>query len=107
MARRFGGDAAAIRDAAVRRVGSVLGLRPKKLSKLSTLERRAFESFALVLAEIPDLSRWTRTERRGVVEIVRAKAGGSESRYLRLLQRHARLRSALIALGSRARASRA
>jgi len=103
MARRFGGSAAAIRAAAARRVAKALGLRP---ARLAPLERRAFESFALVLDEIRDLASWTRPERRGIREIVRAKAGGVERRYLRLLQRHARLRAALLALGSRRSALR-
>ncbi|HEY7112560.1 MAG TPA: hypothetical protein VIA45_06465 [Thermoanaerobaculia bacterium] len=97
MARGFGGSAGAIRAAAARRVAKALDVRP---AALSPLERRAFESFALVLDEVPDLPRWTRSERRAVVEILRKKAGGAESRYLRLLQRHPRLRAALIALGS-------
>ncbi len=97
MARRFGGSAEAIRTAAARRAANALGLRP---ARLAPPERRAFDSFALVLDEIPDLARWTPAERRGILEIVRAKAGGPERRYLRLLQGHARLRAALIALGS-------
>ena len=97
VARRFGGSADAIRAAAVRRVAKALGLRP---ARLAPIERRAFESFALVLDEIRDLARWTRAERRAVLEILRAKAGAGERRYLRLLQGHARLRAALIALGS-------
>ena len=103
MARRFGGSAEAIRSAAAGRVAKALGLRPVRLAPL---ERRAFDSFALVLDEIGDLARWTRAERGGILEIVRAKAGAPERRYLRLLQRHARLRAALLALGSRRSAPR-
>ncbi len=39
-------------------------------------------------------------ERLAVEAILRAKQGPAESRYLRLMQRHPRLRAALIALGS-------
>jgi hypothetical protein len=60
----------------------------------------AFENLALVLDAIPDLPRWTRAERAAVVEIIRAKDGNEEIRYLRLLQGHERLRKALIRLGS-------
>ena len=65
------------------------------------LERRAFSELALVLDLIPDLGRWSRPEKRAVAEIVSAKAGASESGYLRRLQRHARLRRELIRLGTR------
>ena len=39
-------------------------------------------------------------ERADVVEVIRAKAGRDETRYLKLSRRHARLRAALIRLGS-------
>ena len=70
------------------------------MGRLPALERRAFSDFALVLDLVPGMSRWSREERRGVVEVVRAKTGRTERRYLALLQRHRRLREALIRLGS-------
>ena len=97
MAREFGGDAAKLRQACERRVGRLLNLDP---AGLPALERRAFGEFALVLDLLPDLPRWSRDERDAVSEIVRAKARGTERRYLALLQRHGRLRSALLHLGS-------
>ncbi|HKC62114.1 MAG TPA: hypothetical protein VKB86_00685, partial [Pyrinomonadaceae bacterium] len=63
-------------------------------------ERGAFEDLALVLALIPDLSRWTKDEKLGVVRIIRAKASADEARYVRRLQRHSRLRDEVIKLGS-------
>jgi hypothetical protein len=97
MRSDFGGSAERIRAASQRRVAAALGLRP---SALPTLEQRALAELALVLDSIPDLARWSPSERRGVAAIVRAKAGRSERRYLRLAQRHARLRRALIRLGT-------
>jgi hypothetical protein len=49
---------------------------------------------------IPDLGRWPADERASVEAIVRAKQGPDEARYLRLMQQHARLRAAVIKLGS-------
>jgi len=64
-------------------------------------ESRPEESaLAQVLKLIPDFERWTRREKLAVAEIVAAKHGPDEARYLRLMQRHARLRSAFLALGS-------
>jgi hypothetical protein len=97
MRVEFGGSAERMRAASERRVASALRVRP---SALSTRERRAFADSALVLDLIPDLARWSRGEREGVAAIVRAKAGRTERRYLRLAQRHARLRRALIRLGT-------
>jgi len=62
-------------------------------------ERRAFERMAPVLALIPDLSDWPPSERRHLVEIIRAKAGPREADYLRLMRAHARLRDCLVRAG--------
>ncbi|MDT5122006.1 MAG: hypothetical protein QOC96_1488 [Acidobacteriota bacterium] len=97
MASRFDGDAVKIRRASVESVTRALGVRTKDWSEN---EGRALEDLALVLALIPDLARWTKDEKRDIVRIVCAKAGTAESRYLRLLQRHSRLRDAIIKLGS-------
>lgn len=55
---------------------------------------------ALVLSLIPDLNRWSAEEKRHLARIVHAKKGAEEVRYLRLMQKHERLRKALITLGS-------
>ncbi len=55
---------------------------------------------AQVLSLIPDLGRWTAEETAAAARIVRAKQSASEARYLRLMQRHPRLRAAFLALGS-------
>jgi hypothetical protein len=97
MERKFGGSADRIRRACEKRVAAKLGFAP---SRLSPAERRAFSAFALVLDLVPDLAGWTREEKRGVVEVLRARAGRSQRRYLRQMQRHPKLREALIRLGS-------
>jgi hypothetical protein len=102
MAREFGGDADKIRASSVAEVLRALGARGERFDED---ERRALSNLALPLALIPDLSRWTQAEKRALVRIIRAKAGREELRYLRLLRRHARLRRAIIALGTSSRAS--
>lgn len=97
MAKSFDGDALKIRRASVEEVSRALSVRTKDWKGA---ERSAFEDLALVLALIPDLSHWTKDEKRDVVRVVRAKAGADEARYIRLLQRHARLRDEIIKLGS-------
>jgi hypothetical protein len=63
-------------------------------------KRPALSDFEKVLSLIPDLDTWTGRERTDLNAIVRAKASPDESRYLRLMQRHRRLREALLRLGS-------
>ncbi|MEP6471172.1 MAG: hypothetical protein ABJC28_04085 [Acidobacteriota bacterium] len=93
MRARYRGDA----DEARRRAAS----RVARLLEIRIPAGPGFESLALVLDAVPDLPLWTRAERAAVVPIVRAKEGAEEIRYLRLLQAHAKLRKALIRLGSR------
>jgi len=97
MARDFAGDAARIRRAAARRVARRLDARPETWLERG---RRAFENLALVLDLIPDLPSWSGAEKRGLLAVVRAKASRDEVRYLRLMQRHGRLRDALLSLGT-------
>lgn len=97
MASRFGGDALKIRRASEEWVARALGVQTIAWKEH---ERRAFADLALVLALIPGLARWTEDEKREVVRIVRAKAGTDEARYVRLLQRHTKLRDEVIKIGS-------
>jgi hypothetical protein len=96
MSKDFGGDALKIRTASAARLKSVLGKRSPKAGEPGY---RAFEDLALFLALIPDLSEWTDTDNEKLAMIIRAKTGGDESRYAKLLQRHKKLRAAIIKLG--------
>ena len=97
MAERFEGDAAKIRKRSTMMVARALGVSTDAWKEA---ERWAFENLALVLALIPDLARWTDNEKQAIARITRAKGGADESRYVRLLQKHRRLRDAIIKLGS-------
>ena len=54
----------------------------------------------MVLALIPDLAHWTPDEKQRLIKLIRAKSAGDEMSYLRQTQRHARLRSEILCLGS-------
>ncbi|MGE5413471.1 MAG: hypothetical protein ACM3NW_04795, partial [Syntrophomonadaceae bacterium] len=98
MREHSGGDARRHRERAIRRVGRALGT---SASRIAPRDAKAFEEFALVLDLVPDLARWSREEKEGVLEVVRAKTARSERTYLARLSAHRRLRRALIGLGSR------
>jgi len=100
MARTFGGDSQRLRRASVDEVSRRLEM---DLSRWRAAERQALENWALVLALIPDLRRWSRQEKQDVARIIRAQAGASEMHYLGLTQRHPRLREELLRLGSKRR----
>lgn len=97
MAKDFSGDAAAIRKSSWETVARALGLR---MTVGKEPETRAFGDLSLVFALISELGSWSAVDKKNVVRIMRAKAGADESEYLRLLQRHQRLRREMITLGS-------
>jgi len=98
MARQFEGDKRRIRDASVASVSRALGVQP---AHWNPLEQHALENWGPVLALIPGLARWSPPEKQDLVKILRAKNSRSEMTYLRLTQKHLRLRRELLRLGSR------
>ncbi len=97
MARDFGGDAGLMREHSRRALEQVLGV---SISSWTLPEKTAFENFAFILYDFPGLRAWTREEKGDLVQIIRSKAKQDEMLYLRLMQRHARLRNGLLTLGS-------
>jgi hypothetical protein len=97
MAREFNGRASEIRHASVEEVTRALQL---KASNWNPLERRCLENWSLVLALIPDLADWSAKEKQALAKIIQSQSAANEMRYLRLTQRHSRLREALLRLGS-------
>ena len=93
------GDSPRIRKKSVAEVCRALGVNPLRWS---AAERKAFENWSLVLALIPNLGRWSAREKQDMVRIIRAQAGSNEMRYLRLTQKHPRLREEILRLGSKA-----
>ncbi len=98
MENRFDGDSEKMRRACVTAVARDLGV---DIQKWKAAEQTSFANLALVLSLIPGLSRWSESEKSAVVDIVRAKAGREEAKYLRLLQKHHKLRDEIVRLGSR------
>ena len=97
MARDFESDPKAIREASVALVTRTLAI---KTAGWIDAEQAALANLALPIAMIPDLNRWDDSQRQLAVQVIRAKAGKNEARYLKLMQKHAALRRALIRLGS-------
>lgn len=97
MAGEFSGDASKIREASTATVVDSLGVSEGVFTEL---ERIALGNLALVLAMIPDLDQWTADEKRDVVRVIRAKVSSNEARFSRLMQRHQKLRNAILGLGS-------
>ena len=86
-ARRHGGDPARMAAWAAGRVGGALGAAPDC-------------PLTLVASLIPGLARWPAADKTALLAVLKAKQSRDESRYLRLMQRHARFRAACLRLGS-------
>lgn len=86
-----------LRTSSAARVERLLRVHPTGWSEV---RRRASADLTLVLDLLPGLPRWTPAERSLLGKIVEAKSAPSESRYVRLLQKHDRLRAEILRLGS-------
>jgi hypothetical protein len=97
MAQRYQGAAVKIRDDSVNLICRTLSIRKDDFREAAMA---ALTDFSVGLALIPDLEDWSKHDKHQLVGIIRAKAGAEEAKYLKLMQRHRRLREALIKLGS-------
>ncbi|MFN2576091.1 MAG: hypothetical protein ABR607_00205 [Pyrinomonadaceae bacterium] len=96
MARHFDGNAVEIRKQSMGVVKRALGIVGRGWNQS---ERAALEHLSLVLAMIPDLEKWDTEQKLSAVRIIRAKGGPDEALYLKLMQKHAAFRDALMQLG--------
>jgi hypothetical protein len=96
MAREFHGDAQKIRAHSENLVGRSLGLRTRDWSEG---ERSALKNFAPLLAMMA-IESWEPSDKQLAARIIRAKGNGDEALYLKLMQKHSRLRAEVIRLGS-------
>jgi len=92
MAARFGSDRELATDTCTEDARKALGIR---LSTLTHDERLMFDRWSPLLACIPGIARWPAADRRALVAVIRAKAGQRESDYVKLIDAHVRLRTAL------------
>jgi hypothetical protein len=97
MARNFNGDTEKLRRACTTAVSRALNINR---ARWTPRQIQSLENWSLVLALIPNLSRWMPDEKRQLVKIIRAKSSPNEMSYLRQTQNHPRLRAELLRLGS-------
>ncbi len=93
MTSRFGSD----RERGLRELDRWarphLGVR-----RLNAGEELAWKRWLPLVATLPDIERWSRTDLRALAEVIRAKGAPVEERHAELLRDHRRLRRALVAL---------
>ena len=94
LAERSGADRESGVRVAAREAARLLGTRVGR----GAAERMAWERWGPLVAVLPGVERWPAGDRRALAEIVRAKWSGRESDFVRLSNRHARFRRALLKL---------
>jgi len=101
FATRQGGDRAAGTRSAATRVRRALGIRD--LARWSADERASLERLAPILDLVPDLGRFSRSDKATLTRILRGKGARSELGATRLLAEHSRLEVALRGVASATR----
>jgi hypothetical protein len=96
LARRFGSDRERAEAVLILEGRDLLGL--KSLSGWSEGERLAFRRWAPLVTILPGIARWSAAEKHALTAVLRAKGGRRESDFVRLFDRHRKLRRAVATL---------
>lgn len=98
IAEKYNGDGRKAESDSMRSMKRVLGL--DNLKSWTASEKLQFRRWSPILASIPDFSTWRTTERKRLLRIIRSKAAIREKNYVEFLQKHRRLRNALMDLAA-------
>lgn len=98
MAAKHDGHSEKFQLESVKQLARATGIKTADWPEAATT---ALSNFAVALSAEKSVAQWSAGEKTALANIIRAKATADESRYLKLMQRHTRLRRTLIRLGSR------
>jgi hypothetical protein len=98
LAARGGADRERAMRECSREAARLLGVRA--FAGWSAGERLAWERWSPLVLALGDLERWPAPDRRALVDVVKAKGGRRESDFVRLFDRHRRLRRAVLRLAA-------
>jgi hypothetical protein len=98
LAARAGAERERAVRACARDAAGLLGVR--SFSAWSPGECLAWERWSPLLLALGDVERWPAEDRRALIEVVKAKGGRRESDFVRLFDRHRRLRRAVLRLAA-------
>ncbi|MFC1799844.1 hypothetical protein ACFL2Z_02925 [Candidatus Eisenbacteria bacterium] len=96
QARRFGADREKGIRTCSREAARLLGLR--SLRRFTSGERLAWDRWSPVIVALKGIKGWSPAQKRALVDVVRAKGGQRESRFVDLFDRHHRLQKAIARL---------
>jgi hypothetical protein len=96
LARRGGAERERSMRACAREAARRLGVH--SFAGWSAGERLAWERWSPLILALDGIEQWTAGDRGALVHVVRAKGGQRESEFVRLFDRHRRLRGAMLRL---------
>jgi hypothetical protein len=94
IAKRFGGD----RETGIQQMAGETTALLGQQRNLTRGERLAWERWAPLVDALPGVARWSRAEKTALAKVIRAKGGPAESEFVRLFNRHDKLRRAMLRL---------
>ncbi|MHC4940312.1 MAG: hypothetical protein ACYTHK_15310 [Planctomycetota bacterium] len=94
LAARFGGD----RERGIKVTSKEVAQRLGQKEKLTSGEKLAWERWAPLVDAMPDVESWSKTDKKALAKVIRAKGGRSEANYVALFDKHSKLRKALLQL---------
>lgn len=97
ISREFAGDRERARREAQKSAKKLLAVR--STARWPKLERLWFQRWSVLVCALPEIERWSRAEKRALVNLIRAKGYTQEQTYVSAVQHHWRLLRTLRALG--------
>jgi hypothetical protein len=99
LADRFGADRELAVKTCSREAARLLGLR--SLRGFSKGEKLAWQRWSPVIMALSGVEKWNQADLRALIQVVRAKGGRRESRFVELFDNHHRLQRALVRLSEK------
>lgn len=96
LADRFGADREKGIKICSKEAARMLGMR--SMGRFSAGEKLAWERWSPLIMSIRGVQDWRPSDKRALIQVVRAKGGQRESRFVRLFDNHRRLRKAILKL---------
>jgi len=96
LADRFGGDREKGLRVLSREADRLLDVRSRQSWPAG--ERQAWERWCPLILSLPGISGWSPADKRALVQVVRAKGGRWEARFVSLFNQHRRLKNAILKL---------
>ncbi len=99
LAERFGSRRDRAAAVCGKAAAAMLGVRWP--ARFSADEKRAWDRWAPLVMIVPGVSGWSKSEKRALAAVIKAKGGRRESDFTLKFDAHAKLRRALLKLGAR------